>query len=140
RERFVRESEVAASLEHPNVVPIYDAGEAGGDLYIAMRYVAGTDLRTLIEAEGALEPTRAVGILTQVAGALDAAHARGLIHRDVKSANVLIEPGSGSLGEHAYLTDFGLTKRPESLSGLTKTGQFLGSVEYAAPEQFEGRP
>ncbi|MFN2590337.1 MAG: protein kinase, partial [Actinomycetota bacterium] len=108
--------------------------------YIAMRYLAGTDLKSLIEAEGVLDPRRTVSIITQVAGALDAAHGHGLIHRDVKSANVLIEPGSGSLGDRAYLTDFGLTKRPESISGLTKTGQFLGSVEYAAPEQFEGKP
>jgi tRNA A-37 threonylcarbamoyl transferase component Bud32 len=140
RARFVHESELAASLEHPNVVPIYDAGESGRDLYIAMRYVAGTDLRSLIKAESPLEPARALSVVAQVASALDAAHERGLIHRDVKSANVLIEAGKGSLGEHAYLTDFGLTKRPESVSGLTKTGQFLGSVEYAAPEQFEGKP
>ena len=140
RDRFIHESKLAASLDHPHIVDIYDAGEADGLVYLAMRYVSGSDLRTTVHREGPLEPARAVALLAQVSGALDAAHERGLVHRDVKSANVLIEPASGSLGEHAYLTDFGLTKRPESMSGLTKTGQFLGSVEYAAPEQFEGRP
>jgi hypothetical protein len=140
RDRFIHESELAASLDHPNIVDIYDAGEADGLLYLAMRYVRGSDLKSIVRSEGPLEPERAVALLTQVAGALDIAHGRGLVHRDIKSANVLIEPPAGSLGEHAYLTDFGLTKRPESMSGLTKTGQFLGSVEYAAPEQFDGKP
>jgi tRNA A-37 threonylcarbamoyl transferase component Bud32/streptogramin lyase len=140
RDRFIHESEMAASLDHPNIVDIYDAGEADGLLYLAIRYVSGPDLKTMIRRDGPLDPERAVALLTQVAGALDAAHERGLVHRDVKSANVLVEPPTSSLGEHAYLTDFGLTKRPESMSGLTKTGQFLGSVEYAAPEQFEGKP
>jgi sugar lactone lactonase YvrE len=140
RDRFIHESKLAASLDHPNIVDIYDAGEADGLVYLAMRYVGGRDLKTLIAREGALGPERTAALLTQVAGALDAAHQRGLVHRDIKSANVLVEPPTGSLGEHAYLTDFGLTKRPESMSGLTKTGQFLGSVEYAAPEQFEGKP
>jgi serine/threonine protein kinase len=139
RDRFMRESEIAASLDHPNVVTIHDAGEADGLLYLAMRYVQGRDLKTLIEQEGALAPDRVVSLIGQVASALDAAHTSGLIHRDVKSANILVTPGS--MGhDQAYLTDFGLTKRPESVSGLTKTGQFLGSVEYAAPEQFEGKP
>ncbi|HCO03836.1 MAG TPA: hypothetical protein DIT48_10835 [Actinobacteria bacterium] len=139
RERFVQESELAASLQQGNIVAIYDAGEADGLLYIAMRFVEGTDLKTLIEREGPLEPERAAGILSQVASALDAAHAMGLIHRDVKPANVLIaRDADGS--EHAYLTDFGLTKRADQTTGLTKTGQFMGSVDYAAPEQFEGRP
>jgi serine/threonine protein kinase len=139
RDRFIRESEIAASLDHPNVVTIHDAGEADGLLYLAMRYVQGRDLKTLIEQEGSLAPDRAIALIGQVASALDAAHTSGLIHRDVKSANVLVTPGS--MGhDQAYLTDFGLTKRPESVSGLTKTGQFLGSVEYAAPEQFEGKP
>src|SRR6266498_2546607 len=135
RERFVIESELAASLEHPNIVPIYDAGEADGLLYIAMRLIEGRDLKTLIEREGSLDPDRTVSLISQVASALDAAHAKGLIHRDVKPANVLI---GGT--DHAYLTDFGLTKRPDQTTGLTKTGQFLGSVDYAAPEQFEGKP
>jgi hypothetical protein len=140
RDRFIHESKLAASLDHPNIIDIYDAGEAEGLLYLAMRYVGGSDLKTLIAREGPLEPGRMVALLTQIGSALDAAHERGLVHRDIKPANVLVEPPAGSLGEHAYLTDFGLTKRPESMSGLTKTGQFLGSVEYAAPEQFEGRP
>jgi predicted Ser/Thr protein kinase len=135
RERFVIESELAASLEHPNIVPIYDAGEADGLLYIAMRFIEGRDLKTLIEREGALETERTVSLIGQVASALDAAHGKGLIHRDVKPANVLLGPE-----DHAYLTDFGLTKRPDQTTGLTKTGQFMGSVDYAAPEQFEGKP
>ena len=138
RERFVRESELAASLEHPNIVPIYDAGESGGVLYIAMRLVPGEDLGSLIERTGALEPERTAAIVEQVAAALDTAHAAGLVHRDVKPANILIATAPDGR-DRAYLTDFGLTKRGDSLSGLTKTGQFLGSVDYAAPEQFEGK-
>ncbi len=137
RDRFLRESRIAASLEDPNILPVYEAGEADGALFIAMRYVRGTDLRRLIDAEGPLAPERTVSILTQAASALDAAHAEGLIHRDVKPANVLLVPGSP---DRVYLADFGLTKRAASDSGVTGTGQFLGSVEYAAPEQFEGRP
>jgi serine/threonine-protein kinase len=140
RDRFIHESELAASLDHPNIIDIHDAGEADGLLYLAMRYVGGSDLKTMIGREGPLGPERAVALIAQVAGALDAAHERGLVHRDVKTANVLVQLPTPSLGEHAYLTDFGLTKRPDAMSGLTKTGQFLGSVEYAAPEQFEGRP
>ena len=140
RERFVRESRLAASLEHPNIVPIHEAGEVDGVLYIAMRYVEGTDLRNLLRDQGALERERAASIVSQVASALDAAHARGLVHRDVKPGNVLIAKAMGStLGEHVYLADFGLTKRTSSDSGITGTGQFVGTLEYAAPEQFEGR-
>jgi serine/threonine protein kinase len=139
RERFVQESELAGSLDHAHIVDIFDAGDARGLLYIAMRFVDGTDLKALIEVEGPLEPERAASLISQVAGALDSAHARGLIHRDVKPANVLvsIDPDGA---EHCYLTDFGLTKRPDQTTGLTKTGQFMGSVDYAAPEQFEGKP
>jgi DNA-binding beta-propeller fold protein YncE len=140
RDRFIHESELAASLDHPNIIDIYDAGEADGVLYLAMRHVGGRDLKTTIGREGPLAAERTVALIAQVGGALEAAHELGLVHRDVKSANVLLQPPTPSLGEHAYLTDFGLTKRPDSMSGLTKTGQFLGSVEYAAPEQFEGRP
>ncbi len=139
RHRFIHESRLAASLDHPHVVDIYDAGEADGLLYLAMRYVKGRDLKTLIRREGPLDPERGLALLIQVASALDAAHQRGLVHRDVKPANVLVEPPTGSVAEHAYLTDFGLTKRPESMSGFSKTGQFLGSVDYAGPEQFEGK-
>jgi serine/threonine-protein kinase len=135
RDRFIRESQIAASLNHPHIVAIHDAGEVDGDLYLAMQHVEGADLRSLIDQQGALEPERAADIISKVASALDAAHARGLVHRDVKPANILVAEG-----DHPYLTDFGLTKRPQSVSGLTKTGQFLGSVEYAAPEQFEGKP
>ncbi|MDQ4049118.1 MAG: serine/threonine protein kinase, partial [Actinomycetota bacterium] len=134
RERFKRESRLAASIDHPNVVTVYEAGEDAGQLYIAMRYVEGTDLHALIAAEGALEPARATHLLSQVAGALDAAHAHGLVHRDVKPANVLI-----AVGDHAYLTDFGLTKRTASV-GPTKTGQWVGSADYVAPEQIQGEP
>jgi serine/threonine protein kinase/streptogramin lyase len=138
RKRFLAEAEQAASLDHANVVTVHDAGEADGLLFIVMRYVRGTDLKALIEREGALEPGRAAALVGQVAQALDAAHAKGLIHRDVKPANILITHEAGA--EHALLTDFGLTKRPEQTTGLTRTGQFMGSVDYAAPEQFEGRP
>src|SRR5947199_2394477 len=106
RERFLAETELAASLEHPNVVPIYDAGEVDGQLYLAMRYVEGSDLKTLLKQEGPLEPARALAICGQLAGALDAAHERGLVHRDVKPSNVLLDSR-----EHVYLADFGLTRR-----------------------------
>jgi streptogramin lyase/predicted Ser/Thr protein kinase len=134
RDRFTRESRLAASLDHPNVVPIYEAGEADEVLFIAMRYVEGTDLGRLIEAEGPLPPDRAAAIVSQVASALDAAHRRGLVHRDVKPGNVLVGED-----DHAYLTDFGLIKRREADTGLTKSGQFMGSVDYAAPEQIMGQ-
>ena len=139
RERFVRESRLAASLDHPNVIPIYEAGASGGDLFIAMRFVEGSDLRTLLHEEGALEPARAIGILRQVASALDAAHEQGLVHRDVKPANVLLARARSSEPvEHVYLSDFGLTKRSASDSAVTGTGQFVGTLDYAAPEQFKG--
>jgi serine/threonine-protein kinase len=142
RERFVRESQIAAGIEHPGIVPIYEAGEAEGVLYIAMRYVRGTDLRRLIAERGPLEPERAVQIAGSVAEALDAAHEEGLVHRDVKPGNILIVEGAGSRGRDlVYLSDFGLTKRLEGESGaLTKTGQFVGTVDYVAPEQIEDRP
>ncbi len=135
RSRFLVEAELAASLDHPSIVTVFDAGEADGLLYIAMRLVEGTDLHTVIERERPLALDRTASIIAQVASALDAAHAKGLIHRDVKPANVL----TGGT-DHAYLTDFGLTKRPDQTTGLTKTGQFMGSVDYAGPEQFEGKP
>ncbi len=136
RDRFVRESRLAASLDHPNVIPVFAAGEADGVLYIAMRYVDGTDLRSLIAAEGRLEPLRAAGVIAQVASALEAAHERGLVHRDVKPANVLVASRGG--GEHVYLTDFGLTKRSASESGLTSAGEWVGTLDYVAPEQLRG--
>ena len=136
RERFVRESRLAASLDHPNVIPVYAAGEEGGVLYIAMRFVDGTDLRGLLVAEGAFDPARAAGVVAQVASALDAAHERGLVHRDVKPANILVAARGG--GEHTYLTDFGLTKRTASDSGLTAAGEWVGTLDYVAPEQVRG--
>src|SRR6266568_153281 len=135
RDRFVRESRLAASLDHPNVVPIYEAGEHQGVLFIAMRFVEGTDLARLIEEHGPLGLERTSMILSQVAAALDAAHDLGLIHRDVKPGNILV-----GRGDHTYLTDFGLIKRREGETGLTRTGQFMGSVDYAAPEQIRGEP
>jgi YVTN family beta-propeller protein len=141
RERFVRESQLAASLDHPNIIPIFEAREAGQSLYIAMRYVPGLDLKTLIAQEGAVSPERSISILGQAASALDAAHAEGLIHRDVKPGNILITPRAESGGsDRVFLSDFGLTKRTSSDSGITATGQFVGTLDYAAPEQFEGKP
>lgn len=137
RERFKRESRLAASIEHPNVLPVRHAGEEDGLLYITMRYVEGTDLRALLDRDGRLDPAIAVDLTKQVAAALDAAHARGLVHRDVKPANVLIEGHDAN--EHAFLTDFGLTRRASSQSGLTRTGQWVGTLDYVAPEQIEGK-
>ena len=135
RDRFQRESRRAAELDHPNVVPIFDAGEADGQLFIAMRYIEGCDLKTLIGREGALGIGRTLFILEQAADGLDAAHDHDLIHRDVKPANILIAEPS----EHVYLTDFGVVKHTAS-KGLTRTGFFIGTVDYAAPEQIEGLP
>ena len=139
RRRFLHESRIAAAIDHPNVIPIYEAGEDDGLLYIAMRYVEGLDLATLLEREGRLEPARTIAILSQVGRALDAAHARGLVHRDVKPANILLLPAVGGGGEHAYLCDFGLMKELAAEVALTGTDQFVGSVPYVAPEQVEGR-
>jgi streptogramin lyase len=135
RERFAREAELAMSLEHPNVVPIHDAGELDGRLYLVMRFVEGTDLRALLRDEAALEPRRALAIVGQVANALDAAHAKGLVHRDVKPSNVLLDAD-----EHVYLADFGLT-RPFGAEGAdaSTNGRSLGTPAYLAPEQIEGR-
>jgi serine/threonine-protein kinase len=140
RARFLRESKMAAAIDHPNIIPIYDAGEIEGTYYLAMRYVEGVDLDSRLRA-GRLEPREVVGLLAQVAAALDAAHTAGLVHRDVKPANVLIDSGKGvDLVDHAYLTDFGLTKQRGSQSGLTQAGGFMGTLEYIAPEQIEGQP
>jgi serine/threonine-protein kinase len=133
RARFLRESRLAATLEHPSIVTIYDAGEVDGVLYLAMRFVHGTDLAALLARSGALTPDEALATLGQVASALDAAHVAGLVHRDVKPANVMID------GQRSYLTDFGLTKRTTADSApLTATGQFFGTVDYVAPEQIQG--
>jgi serine/threonine protein kinase len=141
RDRFLRESRLAASLDHPNIVPVYEAGEAAGLLFIAMRLVGGGDLTALLQDEGPLSPDETVAILSQVAAALDAAHAAGLVHRDVKPDNILLVPGAGAQHQvHAYLSDFGLTKRVTSLSGVTTHGEFVATMDYAAPEQIGSRP
>jgi serine/threonine-protein kinase len=133
RERFVRESKLAASLDHPSIVPIFDAGEQDGLLYIAMACVEGGDLKTLLVEEGRLPLRRALRIVAQIASALDAAHARGLVHRDVKPANILV-----GAGDRAYLSDFGVVKELSTI-GMTRTGGFVGTIAYSAPEQIEGR-
>ena len=140
RDRFLRESRILASLDDPHIVPIFEAGEDKGQLFIAMRLVLGPDLRTVLEREGRLQPARAVAIIAQVGSALDAAHVRGLVHRDVKPANILLAPASDAgQQDHVYLSDFGLTKLSGSESGLTAIGQFVGTPGFVAPEQIEGR-
>jgi DNA-binding NarL/FixJ family response regulator len=136
RARFVSECKLAAAIDHPNVVPIFHAGEERGVLYVTMRYIDGTDLRTLLAQVGRIEPRRAVTIVAQVAGALDAAHEHGLVHRDVKPANVLLATRDGV--ERAFLTDFGVTKERTAETGLTKTGFAVGTADYMAPEQARG--
>jgi len=131
RERFLRESRLAASLDHPNVIPIYEAGESEGQLFIAMRYVEGEDLKSRLGQTRQVSPDRALAICGQVANALDAAHRRGLVHRDVKPANILLDGQ-----DHAYLSDFGLTKQLGGAS--TQTGQLVGTLDYLAPEQIRG--
>jgi serine/threonine-protein kinase len=140
RARFVSEWERLAQLDHPNIIPVFEAGESDGLLYIAMRYVRSMDLKGLIDQEQRLDPERAVNIIAQTASALDAAHEQNLVHRDVKPANILIALGAGPEGtDHVYLSDFGLTKHTESQSGLTKTGHFMGTLDYVAPEQISGK-
>lgn len=141
RRRFTHESRVAAAIDHPHIVPVFEAGETDGVLYIAMRYVAGRDLRALLDQEGPLPVATAARIAAQVASALDAAHEHDLVHRDVKPGNILVAPGTDSdHPEHVYLTDFGLTKKSLSLTGFTTVGQFVGTLDYVAPEQISGRP
>src|SRR4051812_5721242 len=138
RERFVRESRLAAAVDHPHVIPVYEADDWNGLLYLAMRFVRGVDLHTVLAVGGALPPATAIQLLTQAADALDAAHEAGLVHRDVKPGNFMLAGASAGMlppRTHVYLTDFGLTKRATSVSGLTRTGQFLGSLHYVAPEQ-----
>ena len=138
RARFLRESRAIAAVEEPHIIPVYAAGEADGVLYIATRYVAGGDLVGLLQrAGGILQPDQAADLVSQVAAALDAAHAAGLVHRDVKPANILIDAAPGRT-EHAFLSDFGLSKGASSSTGLTATGQFLGTPDYCAPEQVRG--
>jgi hypothetical protein len=137
RQRFIRESRTAAALDHPNIVTVYDAGEFDGLLYISMRYVEGSDLSRVLSEGGAVEPWRTLTIVSQVGSALDAAHAEGLVHRDVKPGNILLsQPGTPL--ERAFLSDFGVTKRMTTSEALTRTGQFVGTVDYVAPEQILG--
>jgi hypothetical protein len=141
RARFLEESRIAASLNHPNVIPIYDMGSQDDLLYIAMRYVSGTDMRQMICKRGRMQPDTALYLVGQAARALDAAHRKGLVHRDVKPGNLLIERGTDETDpEHVYLADFGITKHAMSRSGLTSTGQFMGTIDYVAPEQIRGVP
>ena len=137
RKRFVREARAVAAVDHPHIIPVYEAGEAEGVLFIAMRFVAGDDLRVVVSREGALRPRRAAAFISPVASALDAAHDAGLVHRDVKPANMLVDVGPGR-PEHVYLSDFGVARGVLSSSGLTRAGQFLGTPDYAAPEQISG--
>jgi len=141
RQRFIRESRAAAAVDHPNIIPIYEAGEADGVLFIAMRFVTGRDVQTLINQQHPLPTARVCDIVTQVASALDAAHAHGLVHRDVKPGNMLRDATSGrAQPDHVYLSDFGLSKQSLGTSAaLTSQGQFLGTLNYVAPEQIEGR-
>jgi YVTN family beta-propeller protein len=144
RQRFIRESRLAASLDHPNIVPIYEAGEADGQLFIAMRYVIGSDLKGVLREQGGQLPLAwTLPVFGQIGNALDSAHRAGLVHRDVKPGNILVAAGErpqSAGGGHVYLTDFGLTKRTSELSGgLTGTGHFLGTVDYVSPEQIQGR-
>ena len=142
RQRFIRESRAAAAVDDAHIIPVYEAGEANGVLFIAMRYVRGGDVRSLIDRIGPVPAARAAEIISQVASALDSAHGRGLVHRDVKPGNMLLEESS-SLGrpEHVYLSDFGLSKAALAAgSSLTASGQFLGTLDYVAPEQIESRP
>jgi serine/threonine-protein kinase len=140
RRRFIRESRAAAAVDHPHIIPVFGAGEASGVLFIAMRFVQGRDVGTLIDRTGPLPPARAADIIAQVASALDAAHARGLVHRDVKPANMLLDDAAGEdRQDHVYLSDFGLSKHSLSQTGITSQGQVVGTLDYIAPEQIEGR-
>jgi Protein kinase domain len=140
RQRFVRESRAAAAVDDPHIIPVFEAGEASGVLFIAMRYVPGGDMRTIMHRDGPLPSARLAAIISPVASALDAAHATGLVHRDVKPANMLVDVQAGR-PDHVYLSDFGLSKGVLATSGgLTGTGQFLGTVDYISPEQIEGKP
>ncbi len=148
RTRFINESRAAATVEHPHIIPIYGAGEAAGFLFIAMRYVPGGDAKSALRRTGPFSVVRTWRIITQAAAALDAAHERGLVHRDVKPANMLLDAGArvpsraaaaiAEPADHVYLTDFGISKQAQS-PGLTVTGQIVGTLEYAAPEQLEGQ-
>jgi hypothetical protein len=138
RERFLHEAQMAAAIDHPNVVPIHDMGMHEGSLFIIMRFVPGGDLRAMLVSSGPLDAEQALLVLRPVALALDAAHAHGLVHRDVKPGNILIQRSPAGGIDHVYLSDFGIAKS-SSFSGLTRAGGLIGTVEYMAPEQLEGR-
>ncbi len=138
RQRFIRESRAAAAVDDPHIIPVFEAGEADGVLFIAMRFVPGGDVRSLVRRAGPLAAPRGAALISAVASGRDAAHAVGLIHRDVKPANMLVDSRPGR-PDHVYLSDFGLSKASLASSGLTGTGEFLGTVDYCAPEQIEGR-
>ncbi|MDQ3940318.1 MAG: serine/threonine-protein kinase [Actinomycetota bacterium] len=140
RARFVREASLGSDLDHPNIVPIYDAGEADGELFIAMRLVAGRDLKALIEEMGPLDPKRVIKIMRQVANALDAAHEAGVVHNDVKPQNILIADRDGPGDDLVFVTDFGLVRPAGAESTASRTGQVFGSIQYMPPEQVEGMP
>ncbi len=135
RERFIVESRIAASIEHANVIPVYETGEDDGLLFIAMRRVEGCDLGQLLAHSGRFTPERTARLIAQIGGALDAAHAHGLVHRDVKPANVLV---TADEPEHAYLTDFGVAKYVGALTRVTRAGQWVGTLDYLPPEQIRG--
>lgn len=138
QERFIRESRLAAALDHPNVIPIYEAGEENNVFYIAMRYVPGSNLKAFLQRNGPLDRANTISIIGQIASALNAAHELGLVHRDVKPANVLMVEGAAADGaHHLYLSDFGIAKQQSS--HITRTGMFLGTADYASPEQIEGK-
>lgn len=136
RARFERECRLAAALDHPHIVPVYRAGEEHGRLYVTMQLIAGRDLRALLEAEAPLDPVRALGLVAEIADALDEAHAHELVHRDVKPANILVGTRRGV--EHAFLTDFGISKHRTGDEPLTGTGLAIGTADYIAPEQAQG--
>ena len=137
RARFIREARLAAALNHPNAIAIHSVAEEHQRPVLIMRYVDGPDLARVLREQGALPAARTAGIVEQVAAALDAAHARGIVHRDIKPANILLEPGGRR--EHVYVGDFGLAKVIADADGLTATGQWVGTVDYAAPEQINGQ-
>jgi serine/threonine protein kinase len=138
RPRFVREARAVAAVDHPHIIPVYEAGEADGLQFIAMRFVPGDTLQGIIAARGALPAKRVAALISQVASALDAAHAARLVHRDVKPGNILVDTRRGG-PEHTYLTDFGIARALMSAGSLTLAGQFLGTPDYAAPEQINGQ-
>jgi len=137
RRRFIAESRAAAVVDNPHIIPIYEAGEADGTLFIAMRFVRGGDLRQVLVQEGMLSPGRAAGFISPVASALDAAHRTGLVHRDVKPANILVD-AAADRPDHVYLSDFGVSKGAISSVSVTGAGHFVGTPDYSAPEQIQG--